>query len=477
MTTPRICIAEQMPGTIAQDAHVPVVVVGGGACGLTAALMLHDAGVECAVLERDAAPTGSTALSSGFIPAPGTLVQRAAGIEDSPARFAADITAKAKGRAAPHLVDAYAQAIGPALDALQERHGLQWQVLDGFVYPGHSALRMHATPEKTGAGLMGRLANAVAAADVPLVLNATVRELWVNAKQHVIGLGYEQPGGAMHYLSCDAVILACNGFGGNPAMVQALLPEMRDALFAGHTGNDGSAIVWGQALGARLADLGGYQGHGSWAIPQGALISWALMMEGGIQVNAVGERFHDETQGYSEASVHVLAQPGGVAWNVFDEPLLSLARTFPDFVGAEAAGALKRCDSVQALAGVIGCNESKLIATLAYTASAGGQKYDKNRIFSRSLQAPFYAVKVTGALFHTQGGLDIDGQCRVLDAQEQPFSNLLAAGGAARGVSGDAVWGYLSGNGLLSAVAGGYIAAHTAAQITAHQDNSFVSLL
>ena len=45
----------------------------------------------------------------------------------------------------------------------------------------------------------------------------------------------------------------------------------------------------------------------------------------------------------------------------------------------------------------------------------------------------------------------------------QPFPNLLAAGGAARGMSGGAVWGYLSGNSLLSAVAGGYIAAHTAA--------------
>ena len=72
-------------------------------------------------------------------------------------------------------------------------------------------------------------------------------------------------------------------------------------------------------LGARLADLGGYQGHGSWAVPQGALITWALMMEGGIQVNAEGRRFHDETGGYSEAAVQVLAQPGGVAWNVFDD--------------------------------------------------------------------------------------------------------------------------------------------------------------
>jgi fumarate reductase flavoprotein subunit len=52
----------------------------------------------------------------------------------------------------------------------------------------------------------------------------------------------------------------------------------------------------------------------------------------------------------------------------------------------------------------------------------------------------------------------------VLREDGAAFPNLLAAGGAARGVSGNAVWGYLSGNGLLSAVAGGAIAAATAAQ-------------
>ena len=46
-----------------------------------------------------------------------------------------------------------------------------------------------------------------------------------------------------------------------------------------------------------------------------------------------------------------------------------------------------------------------------------------------------------------------------------PLPNLLAAGGAARGVSGNDVSGYLSGNGLLSAVAGGHIAAATAAAL------------
>ena len=81
------------------------------------------------------------------------------------------------------------------------------------------------------------------------------------------------------------------------------------------------------------------------------------------------------------------------------------------------------------------------------------------------MQAPFYAIKVTGALFHTQGGLAIDAQTHVLATDGRPFANLLAAGGAARGVSGNAVWGYLSGNGLLSAVAGGYLAAQRASEI------------
>jgi fumarate reductase flavoprotein subunit len=441
--------------------HVPVAIVGAGACGLTAALMLHDAGVDCVLLERDAAPSGSTALSSGFIPAPGTQVQRARGVADSPAQFAADIQAKAHGTAAAHLVAAYSAAIGPALDALQDKHGLQWLLLDDFLYPGHSVWRMHAVPEKTGAALMGRLQNAVAACDIPLLTQALVRELWLDENDAVIGIGYQRPDGALEQLACDALILACNGFGGNAAQVAELLPAMRDAIYAGHTGNDGSAIAWGRAMGARLADLGGYQGHGSWAVPQGALITWALMMEGAVQINLEGQRFHDETLGYSEAAVQVLAQPGGVAWNVFDGELLQFARGFPDFCSAEAAGAVKTCADEHALAALIGCDNAVLQAALESLEPGHVGPY--GRVFTRKLHAPYHAIKVTGALFHTQGGLDIDAQCRVLHADGTPFTNLLAAGGAARGVSGSAVWGYLSGNGLLSAVAGGYIAARTAA--------------
>jgi fumarate reductase flavoprotein subunit len=427
--------------------------------------MLHDAGVPCVLLERDAQPSGSTALSSGFIPAAGTQAQRQQGIGgDSPARLAADIQAKAHGRAAPALVQAYAEAIVPAIDALQARHGLDWIVLDGFLYPGHSVHRMHALPQKTGVALMAGLQAAVAAAGIPVLTQALVDTLWLDDADRVLGIGCQRPGGREEMLGCDALLLACNGFGGNAAMVRALLPEMADAAFGGHAGNDGSAILWGQALGARLRDLGGYQGHGSWVTPQGALMTWAVMVEGGVQLNRDGRRFHDETKGYSEAAVHVLAQPGGIAWNLFDAPLLELARGFPDFCEAEAAGALRRCATLADLAALIGCPAATLQSTL--DAMHGGAAQPDGRVFRRALAAPFFAVKVTGALFHTQGGLDIASDTRVLRLDGTPLPNLLAAGGAAGGVSGDRVWGYLSGNGLLSAVAGGYIAARTAASLT-----------
>jgi fumarate reductase flavoprotein subunit len=308
---------------------------------------------------------------------------------------------------------------------------------------------MHTLAQRSGAALVAALEAAALRAGALQLHEALVRELWCDDDGRVVGIGHERPDGAVEHLACKVVLLACNGFGGHAAMVRELLPEMGDAVFAGHVGNDGSAIAWGRQLGARLADLGACQGHGSWAVPQGALISWALMTEGAVQVNTEGRRFHDETEGYSEASVHVLAQTGRIAWDVFDDRLLALGRTFPDFVGAEAAGAVRHAADTAALAALIGCDAAVLATTLAGT----------------RLVAPYHAVKVTGALFHTQGGLDIDAHCRVLREDGTPFPNLLAAGGAARGVSGGAVWGYLSGNGLLSAIAGGAIAARTAAAL------------
>ena len=455
---PQIVHAQAMPE---DTPEVPVCIVGGGACGLTAAIALRKAGVEVLVLERDESGTGSSALSSGFIPAAETRLQKSLGIEDSHQLLIDDVMNKAHGQAPLHLVKAYVLAATHAIDEL-EKMGLPFEIVDGFLYSGHSVRRMHTMPEKTGATLMTRLAQLANDLGADFLGQSLVCELWVNSEDRLLGVGYQRPDGAIEHLACQELLLACNGFGGNTDMVKELLPEMANAVFAGHQGNDGTAIQWGRQLGLQMGDLDAYQGHGSWVTPQGALMTWAFIMEGGVQVNALGQRFNDETGGYSEAAVHVLSQPGSVAWNIFDAPLLELVRSFPDYRDAEAAGALRTAKDVAGLAAIVGCHEAALQATLNEVRA--GHTDSMGRTFSRSLQAPYHAIKVTGALFHTQGGLEVDAHCRVMKTNGQVLTNLYAAGGAARGVSGRGADGYLAGNGLLSAVGGGWLVAQDIAQ-------------
>ena len=448
------------PSFTAQIA-VSALIIGGGACGLTCALRLADAGVDSLVIERDRQPLGSTSLSSGFIPAAGTRLQKKLGIADSPEALTRDIQAKAHGAAGAELTHAYTNAIGEALDWLELAHGFQWEVLTNFLYPGHSVHRMHTLPQRQGIALIQALDIAVNRAGGTVLSDALAFELVVDTDRRVMGVRVKRPDGAIESIACKALLLACNGYGGSAKMRERFIPDMSHASFAGHLGNDGSAVEWGEALGARLADMSAYQGHGSWAVPHGSLVTWALMVQGGIQVNERGERFHDESQGYSEAAVHVVAQPNQTAWCIFDEPIDALGLTFPDYVAAKEMGAVKVCEDVSALAAVIGCGAETIGQTLSAIGSGVTDAF--SRTFVRGLQAPYYAIRVTGALFHTQGGLDVDASCRVLDVTGQHFPNMWAGGGAARGVSGPDVSGYLSGNGLLSAIAGGTISADSMA--------------
>lgn len=473
------------------DLDCDIAIVGGGACGLTAGIWArrHGAG-DVLVLERDAAQGGSTALSSGFVPAAGTRLQQALGIADSADSFAADIAAKAHSTADPLLTRLYTLEIAAVIDTLADSYDLPFQLLDGFLYPGHRAARMHTLPERTGAALSARLRTAAVQAGVDCVDRAQVQTLFVDASRRVVAVGIIRPDGRVEHLGCRQLILACNGFGGNAALVERFLPQMKDSLYFGHAGNQGDAVIWGEALGAELADMSGYQGHGSVATPHGILLTWALMMKGGLQVNRDGRRFWNEHHGYSEAAEQVLAQPGGIAWNVFDERIHQFAQDFPDYQQAERAGAIREAVDIPALARLIGCDKTVLQATLDEAAracaNAAGDCHGRRFDAAQLLTPPFRAAKVTGALFHTQGGLAVDESCRVLARDAalarrpderhpderhptalHPLANVYAAGGAARGVSGNHPSGYLSGNGLLSALAGGAVAGRSAAQAAA----------
>ncbi|MEM0921421.1 MAG: FAD-dependent oxidoreductase [Pseudomonadota bacterium] len=435
------------------------VVVGGGAGGMVAALTSAEQGQSCLILERDAVQAGSTALSAGLIPAAGTRMQAEAGIKDSPSAFAVDIQTKARGEADGAVVKRLCEQSGPTIEWLSETHDMPFSVVADFDYPGHSTRRMHGLPSRAGKELVDRLREACSAVPaIETLTEARVTTLYAEADGRIAGVGYARPDGGQDRVGCDRLILACNGFGGNPQMVARQAPEIRDALYFGHDGNQGDALVWGAALGAATRHLDAYQGHGNVAHPHGILVTWAVMAEGGIQVNREGKRFWNESLGYSEAAREVLRQPGGEAYAIFDSRIASIARQFEDFRTAETAGAIVTADTPEALAARLGLPGPALVQTILRLESLKACSF--GRVFdpTKRLRPPYHGVRVTGALFHTQGGLDITPEGRVKRAAGGVLPNLYAVGGAACGVSGSGDAGYLSGNGLLSAVVLGRLA-------------------
>lgn len=448
---------------------VDVAVVGAGACGLCAGLAAAQAGAEVLILERDETALGTTAMSTGLIPAAGSALQKSAGVEDSPEQFANDICAKSKFRTDENIALALARESAATIDWLVDEYDVPLSLVDSFLYPGHSAMRMHGTPNRTGGELMGSLCGAAERAGVQILTEATVTDLFANEDGQVLGLRCQRPDGSIEDLSCSAIVLACCGFAGNPEMVREYMPEIAAGEFFGHPGNKGDAVTWGTALGAAVADMNAYQGHGGLAKGYGIPILWPAIVEGGIQVNQEGLRFSNEALGYSEQAVNVLQQSGAVAWTFFDEARHQLMLEFDDYRDAVSAGAIRSADTLQGI-----CEQTKLPIdelekTLAEISALGNSDAtdEFGRSFSgkKALAAPYYAVKVTGALFHTQGGLVVDENGRVLRPDGSPLPNLFAGGGAARGISGPDASGYIAGNGLVTATTFGRLAGIAAANL------------
>ena len=213
---------------VAFESEAQVLIIGAGAAGLCAALAAAEAGAEPVLIERDAVPAGSTALSAGLIPAAGTRFQRAQTITDSAQLFAEDIQRKAHGTADPVLARAVSEGAGRVIEWLADAYAFPFDVIANFNYPGHSALRMHGLPSRTGAELIDRLRAAVEARGIPILTGAAAETLFVD-NGRIRGLAARR-GGGTERIGCRALVLACNGYGGDPALVARHIPEMAGAL-------------------------------------------------------------------------------------------------------------------------------------------------------------------------------------------------------------------------------------------------------
>ncbi|SDE11279.1 FAD-dependent oxidoreductase [Nocardioides lianchengensis] len=440
----------------------PDLVVAGAGGGLVAALRAASLGLSVLVVERNEhfARGNNTAMSTAMVPGAGTRWQREAGVEDSPEQFLADVRAKTHGEADERLAAALAGVSARLLEWLADDVGLPLSLVTDFGYPGHSAYRCHTVPGRAGQAMLADVVRAVRSSDlVDLMVPARLTGV-EEGDDGVLHAVVDTPNGEER-IPTRAVLLATNGFGADRELVAEHLPEIAGATYHGSEGSTGDALRIGERLGAATAYLDAYQGHAA-LTPAATLAGWATVMHGAVVVDVAGRRFGDETTGYSEYAAALQAAEGGRGWIVLDERVHEACLSFTDYRDTVESGVTRTADDAAALAAAIEVDPEVLAATLeaARASAADGTPDEHGRTrWEAPLEAPYRAVPVTPALFHTQGGLVVDEHARVLRADGSAVPGLYASGGAAAGISGHGAAGYLAGNGLLPALGLAFLAA------------------
>lgn len=451
---------------VAWDVETDIVVAGGGAAGLTAVLAASEADVRVTLLEKEPQFGGTGRISSGWVPAAGTRLQEAAGIDDSGEKFADDIL-KMNGHEAEALSRRLAGASADLIHWLIDRWDVEWHLHDDFNYPGHSEYRYHSVEGKGGAEMIAQFqARAEAAENVEMLTDTPVRKV-VEDDGDVVGViaGKERT----EAIRGEAVVLATDGFPGNRRMLVEWCESAADAIYTGADGNTGDGIRWGAELGAELRYMDSFQAYATQAM-NGIKSPYGIQMNGGIVVDEAGRRLGNEALGPADFAADVLNRADESAFEIFDGRIYDMLAennkgAVTKFQKAVEHGTYSRAETVEELAAELGCDPEGTRRTVAaYNEAVENDEPDEvgRTAFRHTLEPPFYGGRVQAAIEVTQGGLAVDTDARVLRTDGSIIEGLYAAGGSAMGISGHGNTGYLPGNGLTAALGLGRIAGRSA---------------
>ncbi len=442
---------------MAGGADADVLIVGAGAAGMMAALSAAHRGARVRLLEKDLEGPSNLRVSGGLFPGAGTRWQRAASIVDTPELFAEDQRRKAGEAVNEAILDTVTRRSADTAHFLQDVAGIEVHVMKDVIAPGHRVARLHATPGESGRELLKLMREALKRFPaIEVVDGVEARGL-----RHEDGYLLDTSRGAFR---SKAVMLATGGFAGSRELLQEFIPGVADALHSGAGPNDGRALRWGRALGAAVAMMDGYQGQAHVNTNRRTRLGMALPPLGAFLCNRNGERFVNEDIGPSALVGVEMAQPGGVALEVFDERIHAIALRQGPYREAWEAGAIVTADDPESLAQAAGLPAEAIPAFLKTFAQfdadtrARQDAFGRQRFGDAPLRSPLYASWVTGSLAHTQGGLAVNAHAQVIRPDGTPIPDLYAAGGAAASLAGKGGEGYLPGNGLAQSFALGLIA-------------------
>lgn len=444
-----------------------VIVLGAGIAGHCAAIAAAEAGAQVLFLEKASQPGGSSAMAGGGFVFAGTDLQKAAGYDENAEHLRKGLFETGKNRNNPQLVDAF---VRNQLDAYEflVRHGAKFKLgqIDRLILEtgtGRVITNLHmaarANPNitfasKCAAMKLGRDPQTGRVANVTVAFGDEI--MMIEARR--------------------AIVLATGGFSRSRELLGVFAPELLEAVKHGGVANTGDGIMMACDLGAGLADIGYVSGSFGGAIRnyphgvQGADEVPPLLFSfvaGGIMVNAEGKRFVNEGQTYKALGSAGMAQTGGVAFQIFDNKVLSTAledSSVNNYQEGIAGGYIRTADTIADLARCMGLDPVVLEQTIARYNSDVRNGIDTEFGRTSGLMTvenpPFCIAASANALTTTYGGITANGDMEVVDWMGEPIRGLYAAGEVVGGFHGA---GYFSGTSLSSSSTFGMLAGRAAA--------------
>ncbi|EKB32381.1 hypothetical protein HMPREF9465_00064 [Sutterella wadsworthensis 2_1_59BFAA] len=169
------------------DEMTDVLIVGSGFAGMAAALAAAEKGVKVKVIEKMAFLGGNSSLSGGMMAVPGSSVQKAQGIEDSPEKLIADMTRIGQGLGNPELIRFVCEKASETFEWTRTSMGVEWNThLTGK--GGHSAARCMVTKQGTGQGILVPCSSKLKAMGVPLCTRTLLEKIFREEDGRVTGV-------------------------------------------------------------------------------------------------------------------------------------------------------------------------------------------------------------------------------------------------------------------------------------------------
>lgn len=437
-----------------------VVVVGSGGAGLAAAIQAHDEGARVAIIEKMPTIGGNTIKASVGMNAAETRFQKLKGIVDSKELFYQETLKGGQFKNNPVLLKEFVELAPEAIEWLAAK---EIELNDITITGGMSIDRTHRPADRSAVGgfLISGLVKNINKRGIEVLLETSVAEI-IFENDAVAGVKVVDEYNDSRILNAKSVIVATGGFSANREMVVKYRPELDGFVTTNHQGATGSGIAMLQKIGADTVDMGEIQIHPTVEQTTSYLISEAIRGGGAILVSQEGHRFFNEMETRDKVSAAIIALPEKSAWVIFDEQVRQNNKAADEYI---AKGFVVSAPSPQELATRLNMDFHALLATLErYNLFVDKQEDEdfgrKTALRHPINQGPFYAIRIAPGVHHTMGGVTINPDTAVLDAEKQVISGAWAAGEVVGGIHGA---NRIGGNAVADIIVFGTLAGHNAA--------------